>query len=110
MVVSLSTKAAQAFVVAPASVSRGTAMSTGTRQRSSTPLGMVSTGSGAEYTANLPGAPFGMAANGKYFDPAGLATNQDPKVVKKWREAELKHGRVAMLAALGVLVAEVSEG
>ncbi len=30
-----------------------------------------------------------------------------PGDIKKWREAEIKHGRVAMLAALGVLVAEV---
>lgn len=62
---------------------------------------------GSDYAASLPGAPFGMAAEGKYFDPAGLAAKQDPEVVKKWREAELKHGRVAMLASLGILVAEV---
>jgi len=32
-----------------------------------------------------------------------------PGDIKKWREAEIKHGRVAMLASLGVLVAEVKK-
>ncbi|CAM9411589.1 unnamed protein product [Scytosiphon promiscuus] len=73
---------------------------------SSTPLRM-SASTGADYAASLPGAPFGMAAEGKYFDPAGLATKQDPATIKKWREAELKHGRVAMLAAMGILVSEI---
>lgn len=41
------------------------------------------------------------------FDPLGLSDGADPSDIKKWREAEIKHGRVAMLAALGVLVAEV---
>lgn len=68
---------------------------------------MVSSKGGAEFTANLPGAPFDMAIDGRYFDPAGLTKNQNPEVIKKWREAELKHGRIAMLASLGILVAEV---
>lgn len=63
----------------------------------------------SDYAASLPGAPFGMAAEGKYFDPAGLAAKQDEATIKKWREAELKHGRVSMLAALGIMVSEVSE-
>ena len=51
---------------------------------------------------DMPGAtaPFG------YFDPLGLSTNLDSKTLKRWREAELKHGRLAMLAALGMLVQE----
>lgn len=44
----------------------------------------------------------------KIFDPLGLSDGADPSEIKKWREAEIKHGRVAMLASLGVLVAEVS--
>ena len=32
-----------------------------------------------------------------------------PGDIKKWREAEIKHGRVAMLASLGVIVAEVRD-
>ena len=41
------------------------------------------------------------------FDPLGLSDGAEPGDIKLWREAELKHGRVAMLASLGVLVAEV---
>ena len=41
------------------------------------------------------------------FDPLNMSEGANPKDIKKWREAEIKHGRVAMLAALGVLVAEV---
>jgi light-harvesting complex II chlorophyll a/b binding protein 6 len=40
------------------------------------------------------------------FDPLGLAKDKDFKTLKKWREAELKHGRVAMLAVLGTAVQE----
>ena len=47
--------------------------------------------------------------NQKIFDPLGLSKGAAPGEIKKWREAEIKHGRVAMLAALGVLVAEVRE-
>lgn len=41
------------------------------------------------------------------FDPLELSDGADPEEIKRWREAEIKHGRVAMLAAVGVLVAEV---
>ncbi|CBJ27787.1 Light harvesting complex protein [Ectocarpus siliculosus] len=58
---------------------------------------------GSDYVATLPGAPFG---DGKIFDPLNLSDGADPADIKKWREAEIKHGRVAMLASLGVLVAE----
>ncbi|CAM9671883.1 unnamed protein product [Pylaiella littoralis] len=58
---------------------------------------------GSDYVATLPGAPFG---DGKIFDPLGLSDGAAPGEIKKWREAEIKHGRVAMLASLGVLVAE----
>ena len=42
---------------------------------------------------DLPGqtAPIG------FFDPFGFTTRADPKTIKLWREAELKHGRVAMV-------------
>jgi len=41
----------------------------------------------------------------KGFDPLGLATSM--KTLKTYREAELKHGRLAMLAALGWPVSEL---
>lgn len=41
-----------------------------------------------------------------YFDPLKLSENKAVREVKKWREAELKHGRVAMLATVGMLVQE----
>ncbi len=40
-----------------------------------------------------------------YFDPLGLAP-KDKRSFKKFQEAELKHGRVAMLAVVGILVGE----
>lgn len=51
---------------------------------------------------NLPGAlpPVG------FFDPLGLSNGKTDAEMKKIREAELKHGRVCMVAALGILVGE----
>ncbi|KAL9181924.1 hypothetical protein ACHAXT_012267 [Thalassiosira profunda] len=40
------------------------------------------------------------------FDPAGLAKDTPLSTMKQWREAETQHGRVAMLAAIGMLVTE----
>jgi hypothetical protein len=36
-----------------------------------------------------------------YFDPLGLSKNKDEATMNMYREAELKHGRVAMAACLG---------
>eukprot|EP00597_Dinobryon_sp_UTEXLB2267_P003706 CAMPEP_0170059846 /NCGR_PEP_ID=MMETSP0019_2-20121128/1987_1 /TAXON_ID=98059 /ORGANISM="Dinobryon sp., Strain UTEXLB2267" /LENGTH=200 /DNA_ID=CAMNT_0010265231 /DNA_START=862 /DNA_END=1464 /DNA_ORIENTATION=+ len=41
-----------------------------------------------------------------FFDPIGFTKVLDEKTLKVWREAELKHGRVAMLASVGMLTAE----
>lgn len=41
-----------------------------------------------------------------YFDPLGLSSDKTEGEVRKIREAELKHGRVAMLAFLGILIGE----
>merc|ERR1719436_913530 len=41
-----------------------------------------------------------------YFDPLGLSANLSTGRLLFYREAELKHGRVCMLASLGFLVAE----
>lgn len=63
----------------------------------------------AEYVANLPGAsePF----NAPFFDPVGFTTWKSTKIsdVRRWRESELVHGRVAMLAALGFVIGEQLE-
>merc|ERR1712107_364667 len=52
--------------------------------------------------ATMPGvsAPMG------YWDPAGLLKDADDNKINYFRELEIKNGRVAMLAALGYLVAE----
>jgi hypothetical protein len=47
-------------------------------------------------------APLGL------WDPLGF-TKADPLTVKKYREAEIKHGRVSMLAAIGNIVHEGAE-
>merc|ERR1719214_562566 len=41
-----------------------------------------------------------------YFDPLGFSTKLSTGKLLFYREVELKHGRVAMLAALGFLVGE----
>merc|ERR1719401_826989 len=41
-----------------------------------------------------------------FFDPLGFATDASPGRLLFYREVELKHGRVGMLASLGILVGE----
>ena len=55
--------------------------------------------------SDLPGvtAPFG------FFDPLGLSKTLDAKEISRVRECELKHGRLAMLAFVGILVGEAVE-
>jgi len=48
----------------------------------------------------------GITAPAGYFDPLGFATTVTAGKLLFYREVELKHGRVAMLAALGFLVGE----
>lgn len=54
----------------------------------------------------MPGA---LAPMG-FFDPLGFATDADENTLKRYREAEVTHGRVAMLAVVGFLVGEAVEG
>lgn len=56
--------------------------------------------------ADLPGslAPMG------FFDPLGFAEKADEATLRRYREAEVTHGRVAMLATIGFLVGEAVEG
>merc|ERR1712154_740494 len=55
---------------------------------------------------NIPGAlpPVGL------FDPLGFAAKANDATLLRYREAEVTHGRVAMLAAVGFLVGEKVEG
>merc|ERR1712167_150050 len=41
-----------------------------------------------------------------FFDPLGFSTNLDEGKLLFYREVEIKHGRVGMLASLGFLVGE----
>jgi len=41
-----------------------------------------------------------------FFDPFGFSKDASPETMLKFREAELKHGRVAMLACLGMITAD----
>jgi light-harvesting complex I chlorophyll a/b binding protein 1 len=56
-----------------------------------------------KFAYGIPGAPFTTDYN---FDPLGFAEDKDYETIKQYREAELQHGRVAMLGALGMLVTE----
>jgi hypothetical protein len=48
----------------------------------------------------------GVTAPTGFFDPLGFSTDTPDGKILFYREVELKHGRVAMLAALGILVGE----
>jgi len=50
----------------------------------------------------LPGASAPLG----FFDPLGFSKDADLNTVKRYREAEVMHGRVAMMAAVGYLVGE----
>lgn len=56
----------------------------------------------SKFCAGLPGnvSPLGN------FDPLGLTSDMSVEEIKRYREAEVTHGRVAMLATLGYLVGE----
>jgi len=58
------------------------------------------------FQANPTGLPGDIAPTG-FFDPLGLATGKDAATLKQFREAELKHGRVCMLASVGLLTQEI---
>ena len=42
-----------------------------------------------------------------FFDPLGLSKGKDAATLKQWRDAEIKHGRVCMLASVGLLTQEL---
>jgi hypothetical protein len=61
---------------------------------------------GQEYALTLPGISEPFPA---MFDPANFTKTAKPADIKRWRESEITHGRVAMLAALGFVVGEQLE-
>jgi hypothetical protein len=61
-------------------------------------------------TAFTPEALPGAIAPTGFFDPLGFAAKADANTLKRYREAELTHGRVAMLATLGFFAGEAVEG
>ena len=51
------------------------------------------------------GLPGALAPLG-FFDPLGFTKDADLNTVKRYREAEVMHGRVSMMAVIGYLVGE----
>merc|ERR1711904_235064 len=48
----------------------------------------------------------GVQAPVGYWDPAGLSKDGDVPTFKRFRETEIKHGRVSMIACIGYIVPE----
>merc|ERR1711957_649220 len=55
-----------------------------------------------KFCAGLAGATGPMGE----FDPAGFLKDKDQNTIRRYREAEVTHGRVCMLASLGIIVGE----
>ena len=49
----------------------------------------------------------GVLAPVGFFDPLGLSKDKDEDTLRMYREAEIKHGRVCMLATAGILTQEL---
>lgn len=96
----LALSASGAFAFSPASNKKAT--STTTSQLMMSSIGQYWTPDSSKFAQGLPGS---LAPVGE-FDPLGFAKDADLDTMKKYREAELQHGRVAMLAAVGLLVTE----
>uniref|UniRef100_A0A7S3NI94 Plastid light harvesting protein n=1 Tax=Aureoumbra lagunensis TaxID=44058 RepID=A0A7S3NI94_9STRA len=65
----------------------------------------------AQVSSSLKASPYeneiGVLPPTGYFDPAKLCnSNTDPETFARYREAELKHGRVCQLVVLGYVVPE----
>ncbi|KAL9186490.1 hypothetical protein ACHAXT_005728 [Thalassiosira profunda] len=76
----------------------------------SSALAMVATPTPGKYSQSLPFLRRPQHLTGQYagdvgFDPLGLASN--PEQLTYYREAEVKHGRIAMLAAAGWPLSEL---
>jgi hypothetical protein len=60
----------------------------------------------ASIAEDMPGALSPMG----FFDPIGLASMTSDAEIRRYRESEVTHGRLAMLAVVGFLVGEKVEG
>jgi len=69
------------------------------------PLGPTLNGWTPDASKPCYGLPGAIAPLG-YFDPLGFCKDRSLVGVKRFREAEIMHGRVAMMATVGYLVAE----
>jgi light-harvesting complex II chlorophyll a/b binding protein 4 len=65
---------------------------------------------GAELYRNAETDPEKRCYPGGVFDPLGLASSGDADATFRLKEAELKHGRLAMLACLGFGVQQLAQG
>lgn len=96
------------FILAASLLSAASAFTTPSTKASSTALNVASMDSNgwvadeSKFAFGLPGslAPVGD------FDPLGFAEDCDLGTMKRYREAEVTHGRVAMLSVIGFLVQE----
>mmetsp|Transcript_132553 Transcript_132553/g.369548 ORF Transcript_132553/g.369548 Transcript_132553/m.369548 type:complete len:303 (-) Transcript_132553:301-1209(-) len=61
-------------------------------------------GSGSGGSGFNPANMIGVTEPLGYFDPAGFCKVGDEKTFRNYRTAEIKHGRAAMMAALGAVV------
>ena len=52
----------------------------------------------------------GASAPVGFFDPLNLSKGKDAETLNWYRAAELKHGRISMIATLGVLVQGLNTG
>lgn len=74
------------------------------------PAGRVFRSSALKMSDVFPENPTGLygdLAPTGFFDPLGLSKGKDEATLKLYREAELKHGRVCMLASVGLLTQEL---
>ncbi|KAL7526691.1 hypothetical protein ACHAWF_001877, partial [Thalassiosira exigua] len=119
----LAALAGSAAAFAPAS-NFGTTSSTAVRM-SETVTEEATSAAASEETAAAPAAPAALTLNGwtadaalpchglpgavsplGFFDPLGFTKEMDLNGVKRFREAEVMHGRVAMMATVGYLIGE----
>lgn len=69
------------------------------------PAAVAINGWSADVSLPLYGLPGAVSPLG-FFDPLGFSKDADLNTVKRLREAEIMHGRVAMMATLGYLIGE----